>query len=160
MTDIELKVLNDNLWHSADILRQGAHLGANKYEQPILELIFLRYADIKYKQHKNEIEEEFNKRRGSRTEKSIKQISIEKCGFFLPETAYFDKVNNAPDTSEKANLVKNAMEAIELENPSMSGVLPKEVYGSLVPEEELELLIDEILNESNKLINNYKERWK
>lgn len=140
MTDFELKVLNDNLWHSADILRQGAHLAANKYGQPILGLIFLRYADIKYKQHKNEIEEEFNKRRGSRTEKSIKQISIEKCGFFLPETAYFDNINNAPDTAEKANLVKNAMEAIELENPSMSGVLPKEVYGSLVPEEEPELL--------------------
>ena len=32
------------------------------------------------------------------------------------------------------------MEAIELENPSMNGVLPKEVYGALVPEEEPELL--------------------
>lgn len=32
------------------------------------------------------------------------------------------------------------MEEIEKENPSMSGVLPKEVYGQLVPEEEPELL--------------------
>lgn len=43
MTDIELKELKelkDNLWHSADILRQGAHLAANKYGQPILGLIF------------------------------------------------------------------------------------------------------------------------
>lgn len=140
MTDKELKALNDNLWHSADILRQGAHLAANKYGQPILGLIFLRYADIKYKQHKRDIEEEFNKKRGSRAERSIKQISIEKCGFYLPEIAYFDKINDAPDTAEKATLVKNAMEAIELENPSMNGVLPKEVYGALVPEEEPELL--------------------
>ena len=43
MTDIELKTLKDNLWHSADMLRSGAHLAANKYGQPILGLIFLRY---------------------------------------------------------------------------------------------------------------------
>jgi type I restriction enzyme M protein len=140
MTDNELKALNDNLWHSADILRQGAHLAANRYGQPILGLIFLRYADIKYKQHKHEIDDEFNKKRGTRAERSIKQISIEKCGFYLPECSYFDKINDAPDTAEKANLIKNAMEAIEVENPSMSGVLPKEVFGSLVPEEEPELL--------------------
>ncbi|MDD4063606.1 MAG: class I SAM-dependent DNA methyltransferase [Bacilli bacterium] len=140
MTDIELKELKDNLWHSADILRQGAHLAANKYGQPILGLIFLRYADIKYKQHKNEIIEEYNKRKGTRAERSIKQISIEKVGFYLPEVAYFDNINNAPDTAEKANLVKKAMEAIETENPAMDGVLPKEVYGFLVPEEEPELL--------------------
>lgn len=56
MTDIELKTLKDNLWHSADMLRAGAHLAANKYDQPILGLIFLRYADILFKQHKEEIE--------------------------------------------------------------------------------------------------------
>ena len=32
------------------------------------------------------------------------------------------------------------MEAIERENEKMDGVLPKEVYGQLVPEEEPELL--------------------
>ena len=46
MTDLELKKLKDDLWHSADILRSGAHIAANKYGQPILGLIFLRYADI------------------------------------------------------------------------------------------------------------------
>ena len=43
MTDKELKTLKDNLWHAADVLRSGAHLSANKYGQPILGLIFLRY---------------------------------------------------------------------------------------------------------------------
>ena len=56
MIDIELKTLKDNLWHSADMLRAGAHLAANKYGQPILGLIFLRYADILFKQHKAEID--------------------------------------------------------------------------------------------------------
>ena len=140
MTDSELKKLKDDLWHSADMLRAGAHLAANKYGQPILGLIFLRYADILFKQHKDEIDREFNKLKNSRMAKSPRQIAIEKCGFYLPEEAYYDFINSAPDDAHKATLVKNAMEAIERENPKMAGVLPKAVYGQLVPEEEPELL--------------------
>lgn len=140
MTDKELKKLKDDLWHSADMLRAGAHLAANKYGQPILGLIFLRYADILFKQHKAAIETEFNRLKGGRTEKTMREIAVEKCGFYLPECAYYDFINNAPDTAEKATLVKKAMEAIEDANPKMAGVLPKEVYAQLVPEEEPELL--------------------
>ena len=127
MTDRELKTLKDNLWHAADVLRSGAHLAANKYGQPILGLIFLRYADILFKQRKDEIDAEYTKRLGTRMEKTSKEIAVEKCGFFLPECAYYDFINDAPDTAEKADLVKKAMEAIERENPKMEGVLPKEV---------------------------------
>ena len=140
MTDRELKQLKDNLWHAADVLRSGAHLAANKYGQPILGLIFLRYADILYKKHKGEIEAEYLRLSGSRMEKTRKEIAVAKCGFYLPECAYYDDINEAPDTAEKAELVKKAMEAIEKENPRMEGVLPKEVYAQLVPEEEPELL--------------------
>lgn len=140
MTDQELKNLKDNLWHSADMLRAGAHLAANKYGQPILGLIFLRYADVLFKQHKVEIDAEYNQYKGTRMEKEYKDVAVEKCGFFLPECAYFDFINDAPDDANKALLVKRAMEAIERENPRMDGVLPKEVYGQLVPEEEPELL--------------------
>lgn len=140
MTDAQLKQLKDDLWHSADMLRASAHLAANKYGQPILGLIFLRYADILFKQHKVEIADEYQRKIGTRAEKTMKEVSIEKCGFYLPESAFFDEINNAPDDANKATLVKQAMEDIEKENPSMSGVLPKEVYGQLVPEEEPELL--------------------
>ena len=140
MTDKELKQLKDNLWHSADVLRAGAHLAANKYGQPILGLIFLRYADILFKQHKDSIKAEYNEYKGSRMEKSMKEIAIEHCGFYLPECAYYDYINDAPDDATKATVVKEAMEAIEDENPTMFGVLPKEVYAQLVPEEEPELL--------------------
>ena len=103
-------------------------------------LIFLRYADILFKQHKAEIDSEYERLKGTRMEKARKEIAIEKCGFFLPECAYYDFINDAPDTAEKADLVKKAMEAIEQENPKLEGVLPKEVYAQLVPEEEPELL--------------------
>ena len=140
MTDKELKELQDKLWRAADVLRSGAHLAANKFGQPILGLIFLRYADILYKQHKTEIEAEYNKLKGGRREKEIKDIAIEKCGFYLPAEASYSKINDAPDTADKAILVKKAMEAIEKYNKQMEGVLPKEVYGQLVPAEEPDLL--------------------
>jgi len=79
MTDLELKQLKDRLWNAVDKLRAGAHLAANKYGQPILGLIFLRYADILFKQHKEEIDAEYNKYKGGRMEKSIKEIAIEKA---------------------------------------------------------------------------------
>ena len=140
MTNRELKELETKLWHSADMLRSGAHLAANKYGQPILGLIFLRYADVLFKQYKPEIDKEYNHYKGTRMERNYKDIAIEKCGFYLPECACFDYINNAPDNADKARLVKQAMEAIEQENSSMRGVLPKEVYGYLVPEEDPELL--------------------
>ena len=140
MTDQEIKELKDNLWKSADMLRASAHLAANKYGQPILGLIFLRYADILFKQHKQEIEQELKKYANSRIKKTIKDISIDKIGFYLPPSAYYDTINNAPDTAEKAKLVKKAMEDIEANNSFLDEVLPKEVYAQLVPEEEPELL--------------------
>lgn len=140
MTDTELKNLKDNLWRSADMLRSSAHLAANRYGQPILGLIFLRYADVLYKQHKEEIDAEYNQYKGTRMERTYKDVAIEKCGFYLPECAYFDSINDAPDDAHKAVLVKKAMEAIERENSKMDGVLPKEVYGQLVPDEDPELL--------------------
>lgn len=82
--------------------------------------------------------------KGGRMEKSMKEIFIEKCGFYLPECAYYDFINDAPDDANKATLVKKAMEAIEDENPKMDGVLPKEVYAQLVLEEEPELLSNSV----------------
>ena len=130
MTDTELKALKDKLWNAADMLRAGAHLAANKYGQPILGLIFLRYADILYKQHREAIEAEYNQYKGTRAEKPIKDIAIKHCGFYLPPDSVYSVINDKPDgtgENKKCVLVKNAMEAIERENPGMDGVLPKEV---------------------------------
>lgn len=73
-------------------------------------------------------------------EKSYKDIAIEKWGFYLSECAYYDYLNNTPDDANRAALVKKAMEAIGKENAKMNGILPKEVYGLLMPEEKPELI--------------------
>lgn len=158
MTDNELKKLKKDLWHSADMLRKSVHLTVNKYRRPILGLIFLRYADILYKQHKDKIEEEFNQLKGTRRERPIEEIAKEKCGFYLP---CYDYINDAPDTAEKATVVKTAMEEIEHHNSKLSGVLPKDVYGQLVSEEEPELLsnIIRVFNDIPEIALNYSYRF-
>lgn len=83
-------------------------MAANKYGQPILGLIFLRYADVLFKQHKAEIDDEYNSHKGTRMEREYKDIVVEKCGFFLPECAYFDYINDAPDDARKAVLAETA----------------------------------------------------
>ena len=140
MTTEELKKLKNDLWKSADLLRAGAHLSANKYGQPILGLIFLRYAEILYNKNKVEIEAEYDKLKNTRRPKTLKEIAIEKCGFYLHEDAVYSTINSKADDAYKAKLVKNAMELIEEHNPKLLGVLPKDVFFQLVPEEEPDLL--------------------
>ena len=102
MTDQELKKLKDDLWHSADVLRSGAHLAANKYGQPILGLIFLRYADILYKQHKDEILAEYEKNKGKRTEKSafFPHFQALKTPFFDSFHPFPEGCNSRPVTNQ------------------------------------------------------------
>ena len=83
---------------------------------------------------------EHQKNANSRIQLSVWDIMNSELWFYLPEEAYFDRINEAPDDANKAKLVKDAMTAIEEANPEIKWVLPKEVYWQLVPEEEPELL--------------------
>ena len=65
MTNVELKNLKDTLWQSADTLRADSGLKSSEYATPILGLIFLRFAESKYKQYENEILVEYNKLKGT-----------------------------------------------------------------------------------------------
>ena len=49
-------------------------------------------------------------------------------------------INKEGKIVEETTIVKEAMQSIEEHNEEMEGVLPKEAYGQLVPEEETELL--------------------
>ena len=59
MTNKELKELQANLWNSADVLRSSSGLKPSEYAEPILGLIFLRFAECKYKQYEKEIVAEY-----------------------------------------------------------------------------------------------------
>lgn len=128
MTNEQLKDLEDRLWSSADQLRANSGLKSTEYATPILGLIFLRFAESKYKQYEAEINAEYEKYKGTRVERDIHTIAIEKCGFYLPDEARYDYLLNLPEQENLAQKVKEAMVAVEKYTKELEDTLPKDEY--------------------------------
>ncbi|MDA3049316.1 type I restriction-modification system subunit M [Campylobacter sp. JMF_02 ED1] len=142
----DLKQLKDKLWESADQLRANSGLKATEYAEPVLGLIFLRFADVKYSQHEKSIQAEFDKLKGTRTERDIHEIAIEKCGFYLPQNAKYDTLLNLPENADLAQAVKNAMIEIEKYTAELEDVLPKDIYYSVNTPENPQVLANLLRN--------------
>tara|TARA_R110001583_G_scaffold132142_2_gene284094 strand:+ start:57687 stop:59813 length:2127 start_codon:yes stop_codon:yes gene_type:complete len=128
MTRDQLKKLENDLWAAADKLRANSDLKASEYSTPVLGLIFLKFADNKYRQHEAAIEQEFQRHKGKRTERSLEEIAIEKCGFYLDAKARYDYLLNLPEKENIAKAIRAAMASIEKTKPELLGVLPQEEY--------------------------------
>ena len=131
MTPAALKQLEDDLWSAADNLRANSDLKSSEYSTPVLGLIFLKFADNKYRQHEKAILAEYTKLKGTRREKALSDIAIAKCGFYLPDNSRYDYLLKLPDEKDIAKAIKQAMIAIEEFKPELQGVLPKDAYASL-----------------------------
>jgi len=104
---------------------------SSEYSTPVLGLIFLKFADNNYRRHEAEIIAEYQELKGSRREKPVSEIAIEKCGFYLPDHARYDYLLNLPEEKDIAKALKNAMKLIEEYKPELEGVLPKDEYAAL-----------------------------
>ncbi len=124
----ERKTLNDTLWKSADDLRANSDLKSNEYSTPVLGLIFLKFADNKYRQFEEAILAEYEELKGTRREKALHEIAIEKCGFYLPEHARYKYLLNLPEEKDVDQALKEAMASIEQYKPELEGVLPQDEY--------------------------------
>ncbi len=131
MNKDQLKKLEAELWSAADKLRANSDLKSSEYATPVLGLIFLKFADNNYRRHEAEIHAEYTKLKGSRREKKISDIAIEKCGFYLPDHARYEHLLNLPEEKNIAKALKEAMKAIEEYKPELEGVLPKDEYAAL-----------------------------
>lgn len=124
---LNLKELNDTLWKSADDLRANSDLKASEYSTPVMGLIFLKFADNKYRKVEAEILQEFEALKGTRREKPLHEIAIEKCGFYLPEHARYSYLLNLPEEKDVDQALKDAMTSIE-EYIGFENVLPRDEY--------------------------------
>ncbi|MBT3255925.1 MAG: SAM-dependent DNA methyltransferase [Deltaproteobacteria bacterium] len=124
----ELKQLEDDLWRSADTLRANSDLKSSEYSTPVLGLIFLKFADNNYRRNEKAIMAQYTKLQGTRREKPVSEIAIEKCGFYLPDHARYDYLLKLPEEQDIAKAIKKAMEAIEDYKPEFKGILPQEEY--------------------------------
>lgn len=112
--------LEKKLWSAADELRANSELKSSEYSVPVLGLIFLRYADVKFANAQKEIEGKGSARRTpSKTDYSAKGV------LYLPEAARFSYLLNLPEGKDIGKEINEAMGLIEQENPELKGVLPK-----------------------------------
>jgi len=139
MTAEQLKELEDNLWKAADKLRADSGLKASEYSTPILGLIFLRFASIRYNKVKAEIKAELEAQKDSRNQMQEQEIAILKCGFYLPPEAEYDYLLNLPEKDDIAKAIKKAMELIEYHKPELKDSLPKDEYFKLYTKDDRSL---------------------
>src|SRR6266478_7648141 len=145
MTREQLKQLEKDLWDAADNLRANSDLKSSEYSTPVLGLIFLKFADNNYRRHEEEIISEYQKLKGTRREKKLSDIAIEKCGFYLPDHARYDYLLNLPESKDIAKALKEAMKDIEKYKPELEGVLPKDEYFKLTRDPKTRTIPNDLL---------------
>ena len=131
--------IEKRLWSIADELRANSNLKGSEYSNPVLGLIFLRYADHKFTQAEEEIRETAST--GSRRFRIADQSAAYQARgvFYLPEKARFQYLLNLPESEDIARAINDAMRAIEEANSGLDGVLPK-TYNRLERSVLIELL--------------------
>lgn len=125
--DTATATLEKRLWAAADEFRANSGLTAAQYSQPVLGLIFLRFADAKFAARRAVLEAAATGRRGSRVDDAT---SYHAAGvLFLPADARFAALLDYPEGGRSGKslgqAVDDAMRGIERDNPQLAGVLPK-----------------------------------
>lgn len=131
---IDFNQIESRLWAAADQLWANTGLKPAEFSNPVLGLIFLRYAEKKF------LEAE-----ATLIEKGLDALEIEKFDYqaegalYLSDNARFSYLLNLAEGQDVGKAVNEAMAAVELDNEELKGVLPRS-YGKLPNAVLIELL--------------------
>ena len=122
--DATANSLEKRLWDAADQFRANSGLKSQEYSGPILGLIFLRFAEVRFALLRTKLEAEgASTRRGSRVD--VPEAYHAESTLYLSQEARFDHLLTLPEASDIGGAVNAAMREIEKHNPKLAGVLPK-----------------------------------
>lgn len=122
--DSAAATLEKRLWDAADQFRANSGLKAQEYSGPILGLIFLRFAELRFALRREQLERAgTSSRRGSRVD-DPNAYHAEGI-LYLRTEARFDHLLALPEATDIGAAVNAAMRAIEKHNAQLAGVLPK-----------------------------------
>ena len=122
--DAAATTFEKRLWDAADQFRANSGLKAQEYSGPILGLIFLRFAEVRFAIQRAKLEgDHASSRRGSRVDEPA-AYHAEGILYLAPE-ARFDYLLTLPEVADIGAKVNAAMREIEKHNPQLAGVLPK-----------------------------------
>ncbi len=116
--------LEKRLWQAADQLHANSGLTSQQYSGPVLGLIFLRFAEVRFAKQRAAIEKKAGGSRGGSRLDDPNAYTAEGIIFLAP-VARFDFLLNLPEGANIGSKVNDAMRAIERDNPQLAGVLPK-----------------------------------
>ena len=122
--DAGTATLEKRLWDAADQFRANSDLKAAEYSQPILGLIFLRFAGVRFDAQRARLEKGArSSRRGSRLDDPA---AYHAAGvLYLAPDAHFDHLLSLQESADIGKAVNEAMREIEKHNPQLAGVLPR-----------------------------------
>jgi len=128
------------LWATADALRGS--MDSAEYKHVVLGLIFLKYISDAFEEQHAKIEAERSQGADPEDPDEYRAKSI----FWVPPEARWAHLKAQAKQSTIGQLVDDAMEGIERDNPSLKGVLPKDYARPALDKQRLGQLIDVVTN--------------
>src|ERR1700730_1474729 len=121
--DATTATLEKRLWDAADQFRANSGLKSQEYSAPVLGLIFLRFAEVRFAAQRAKLEKaEASSRRGSRVEEPAAYHA--EGILYLPAEARFDYLLTLPESQNIGAKINAAMRDIEKQNTQLAGGLP------------------------------------
>lgn len=117
----EAESLERQLWAAADKLRKN--IDAAEYKHIVLGLVFLKYISDSFEELRGLLLEGNGEFEGADPE-DVDEYKAKNV-FFVPKKARWEFLRDNARNADIGGLVDAAMDAIEKENPSLKGVLPK-----------------------------------
>jgi type I restriction enzyme M protein len=116
--------LEKRLWDSAEDFYANADLKPQEYSAPVLGLIFLRFAEVRFGAQRTKLERAgSSNRRGNRVDDPA-AYHAENVLYLSPE-ARFEYLLSLPEAANIGAKIDAAMREVEKHNPQLAGVLPK-----------------------------------
>jgi len=133
--------IENELWEAADKLR--GHLDAAEYKSVVLGLIFLKYVSDIFQQVRARVEKE------GLDDPEDRDVYLAERTFWVPRDARWKVLQDNAKQESIGNLIDQAMEAIERDNPSLKGMLPGNYGRATLDKRRLGDLVDMVSNKIN-----------
>jgi len=122
--DVANDALEKKLWDAADHLRANSGLTSQQYSTPVLGLIFLRFAEVRFTKRRAQLEK--SKASSRRANPVDDPAAYQAEGvIYLGPKARFEYLLTLPEGGKVGAAVNEAMRSIEKDNSQLAGVLPK-----------------------------------
>ncbi len=130
----------NELWRAADALR--SNMDAAEYKHVVLGLIFLKYISDAFEEQHTKLEADKPKGADPEDPDEYRAVNI----FWVPPESRWQYLRGRAKDPKIGKIVDDALLAIERDNPTLKGVLPKDYAHPRLDKQRLGQLIDLIGN--------------